>query len=529
MGKIKKLLNKLKSNLILWAIVPLCLIAPDFITKIFTPHNQVMLSEKFIAGLYGFSLFLSFAPRYFIFILLGFFISLELIQFSHLFYYNSFITANKFDLLFAEYDEVFEAAKEAVNYLFLVPIVVLIPYFFIIFLLNKFENKRYKSFFAIIPIIAILSIIPNRVREHYNGFNYYPDPADHSLRNSLYAFTNFALNQLTLTKIETSNYHDYVIQENDFASKNLNIVLIIGESVNPRYMSLFDYQKNTTPFLSNLKNDPNFFFTKAISAGVNTTVSVPLLLNGIYEPNNYKALDKRTTNLFKLAKKHNFKNFYISAQSGSLLSNVDSEFIDKTIFKNKAPLLFSLNQDEALLKIAQDLQYSEKNFIVLHKRNIHAPYEDNYKHNPKYKDLAVDRSSYQKMLLSTYENAILYEDEIIYNIIDFYSNKFNSPTYIFFTPDHGEGLGFDNIFGHSDLKSEIYNILFLAYLAHDNLGVKEEINRIKAPFCHYDIHNLIAKLIGFDIINPNLKPNSCFVQGSKLYGNNEFVEVKKPN
>lgn len=527
MARIKKLLNKLKPNLIIWAIIPLGLIAPDFITKIFNSSNQVVLSGKFIAGLYGFALFFSFTPRYFAFPLLGFFILLELVQFSHLFYYNSFITANKYDLLFAEYDEVFEVAKEAINYLFLVPIIVLIPYFIMILLINKLEIRRYKSFFAIIPLLATLSIIPNRVKENYNGFNYYPDPADHSLRNSLYAFTNFILNKLTPTKIESVDYKDNIITKNDLATKKLNIILIIGESVNPRYMSLFGYNKNTTPYLNKLKNDPNFIFTKAISAGVNTTVSVPLLLNGIYEPNNYKALDKRTTNLFKLAKENNFKNFYISAQSGALLSNVDSNLIDEIIFKNKHPILFSLNQDEALLKIAQTLKYDEKNFIVLHKRNIHAPYEDNYKHNPKYKGLEVDKSSYQKMLLSTYENALIYDDEVIYNIIDYYKNKFDTPTYIFFTPDHGEGVGYENIFGHSDLKAEIYNILFLAYLANDNLGFKKELEKIKTPICHYEIHNLIAKLLGFNIINPNFKSDSCFVQGSKLYGNNEFVEVKK--
>ena len=72
MARIKKLIAKLKPNLIIWAILPIALIAPDFITKIFNSSNQVVLSGKFIAGLYGFALFFSFTPRYFAFPLLGF-------------------------------------------------------------------------------------------------------------------------------------------------------------------------------------------------------------------------------------------------------------------------------------------------------------------------------------------------------------------------------------------------------------------------------------------------------------------------
>ena len=528
MLKLRKALSKLKSNAVLFLLFPLVIIAPDFLAQVFNNANEAALSGKFIIGIFFFGVFLSFAPRRFIFLILGFFIILELIQFCHLFYFNNLISSHKLSLLFDEFDEVLDVAGEAMSFLYLVPFIVLIPYGILFYTLNKLDKKRLKTKLAIIPILLFLAIIPYRVNQAYNGVNYYPDPADHSLRNSLYAFTNFILNKVYPSPKSTNEYKDYKIsQSQNWQDKNINIVLIIGESINPRHMSLFDYKRDTNPLLSTLKKDPNFIYSKAISGGINTIVSVPLLLNGIYEPNNYKALEQVPANLFKLAKKHNFKNFYISSQSGALLTNVGAEFIDYVMFRQKDPLLFNKYQDEAFLKIIPQLEYAGKNFIVIHQRSIHAPYEGNYAYNPKFNHFPVTKDNYQKFLIDTYDNAIRYNDYLLYEIINFYRNKFDGPTYIFFTPDHGEGIGHNNVYGHSSLNSEIYNVPFLAYTKNADAKMKEKIKAIAQPVCHFEIHNIISNILGFDINNPNKKPGICYIQGSNLYGLNEFVEYTR--
>lgn len=523
MQQVRKFLVSLKPNLILSIAVILAIIAPDFISQIFNENNQATLSGKFLLGLLFFGVFLSFTPRLFASFILGFFILLELIQFGHLFYYNSLISSAKFSLLFEEFDEVLEVAQEAIAFMFLVPLVVLLPYGIFFYVFNKLEKKRIQNKWFILTVLLVLAIIPHRVNKTYNGVNYYPDPADHSLRNSLYAYTNYLLNNINPSQRSNQKYQDYKIEDiPKWEDKQANIILIIGESINPRHMSLFGYHKDTNPMLSSFKQDPNFTYMKAISSGVNTLVSVPLLLNGIYEPNNYEALEKIPVNLFKLAKKHNFKNFYISSQSGSLLTNVGAEFIDHTIFRKKLPILFNKYQDEAFLKIIPELDYAKNNFIVIHQRSIHAPYETNYSHNPEFNYFPVRNDNYKDFLVDTYDNAIRFNDYLIYELINFYKNKFNGPTYIFFTPDHGEGIGHNNVYGHSNLNEEIYNVPFLAYVNNSDLSIN-----YKEPICHYEIHNIIAHLLGFEIINPNVEKDVCYVQGTNLYGLNEFVRYKK--
>ncbi|MEK6733594.1 MAG: phosphoethanolamine transferase [Pseudomonadota bacterium] len=515
--------SRLKYNIILALLIPLALIAPDFIAQVFNSADAAILSKKFLLGIIFFGLFLSFADKILAYFILGFFIFLELIQFGHLFYYDSLITSAKYSLLFSELDEVFVAAKEASRYLLIVPFVVLAPYGILIFLFSKFDSRKLKTKWAILPLLCLLAIIPYRVNKIYNGVNYYPDPADHSLRNSLYAFSNYILNITIPTNLETK-YKEYkIIPSEDWKNKKANIVLIIGESMNPMHMSLFtNYKYDTNPMLSTLKNDKNFTYMLGLSSGVNTLVSVQLLLNGIYEPNNHKAIESISGNLFKLAKEHKFKTFFISAQSGASMTNIGYEYIDYIIFRQKAPDLFNKYNDEAFLKIIPDLDYAEKNFIVLHQRNIHAPYETNYSHDPKFSHFPVDASSYKQFLVDTYDNAVRFNDSLLYKIFEFYKNKFDGPTYIFFTPDHGEGVGDNNIWGHAFLNEQIYTIPFLSYI----VNADPKINA-KAPICHYEIHDMIAKILGFNIYNPNIKPDICYIQSTNLYGINEFVEFNK--
>jgi glucan phosphoethanolaminetransferase (alkaline phosphatase superfamily) len=521
---------RIRINLLLSILIPIMFVAPDFLAQIFSDKDHASLSGKFIIGLIVFAVFSSFAPRKFVFLIFMFFLLLELVQFLHLFYYNGLITASKFLLLFQDFDEVLEASKEAIKFLYLVPLLVLLPYSALFYLFNKYEKQRLKTVWATIPIIIFLGIIPYRVNQAYNGVNYYPDPSDHSLRNSLYAFTNFIINQIKPAKIANIKYDSYKIKEkiNWQDEAKVNIILIIGEGINPYHMSLFGYERDTNPLLTKLKDDPNFYYIRGLSAGVNTIVSIPLFINGVYEPNNYKALEEKNSNLFKLAKQHGFKTFYISSQTGALLTHLNAEFIDYSIFDKKAPLLFNQYQDGAFLKIANDLEYAEKNFIVINQRNAHTPYESNYSKYPEFNKFNNTQANYNQFMIDSYDNAMLFNDYIIYNLIDFYRQKFNSPTYIFFTSDHSEGLGKDGIYGHSLLNQHIAEIPFIAYINNEKRNIyQSQLMQIKEPICHYELSLIIASLLGFNIDNSNYKKDVCYIQDTNLHGINDFIEYRK--
>ena len=55
-------------------------------------------------------------------------------------------------------------------------------------------------------------------------------------------------------------------------------------------------------------------------------------------------------------------------------------------------------------------------------------------------------------------------------------------------------------------------------------GKSEKTNSV---VCHYEVNNMVAKALGFNIINPNVKDDICYIQGTDLYGINEYMEFKK--
>ncbi|RAX51328.1 hypothetical protein CCY99_09285, partial [Helicobacter sp. 16-1353] len=44
---------------------------------------------------------------------------------------------------------------------------------------------------------------------------------------------------------------------------------------------------------------------------------------------------------------------------------------------------------------------------------------------------------------------------------------------------------------------------------------------------HYEIALLVAKILGYEIINPNQKENIFYINGLDIAGNGEYLEVRK--
>jgi glucan phosphoethanolaminetransferase (alkaline phosphatase superfamily) len=129
------------------------------------------------------------------------------------------------------------------------------------------------------------------------------------------------------------DYLPYEVKNtNDGFDEPITIVYIIGESVNFKHMSLFGYEKDTTPKLRELSKEQNFYYTTGIAGGVNTLSSCKFIMNAIQEPDNVRQTSSNQTNLFRLAKEKGFKTFYISNQRDNVLMSIGGvNYIDKIV------------------------------------------------------------------------------------------------------------------------------------------------------------------------------------------------------
>lgn len=463
------------------------------------------------------------------------FMIMELINFSHMFYFNTPLNVFSLHLMMGELSEIVDSAKMALPWGLYHIVVILLCYGGLIFAYLKINTK--KSFISTFLIIILLSVLPYKaIFKTPKLNNFMPRNDSVSLYNSLKTFTAYFCLYLPNDKKNIKQYEKYTI---NYTQKNepINIVFILGESVNANHIGLLGYKRNTTPNLEKLsKNDENFIAKKAISSSVLTKVSLPMMMNISYNHDDINHITQGQTHLFKLAKKAGFKTYYISDQTDAEATAMAPNYIDVLYTKESYPLKADEIGDMILLeKLNEHINEfkSGKNFIILHQRNAHSPYENGYR---GYKSggglFDVDKNDNINYKINSYDNAMIFNDYLISTIFEKFKNISNSPTYLIFTPDHGEAMGEKGLddkseWGHAFLSKNVANIpLFVtAYNVKDDFFIKT-LKDTKHP-THYEIGIALAKLMGYEITNPNYKENEFYINGVDISGNAGYIKVIK--
>jgi glucan phosphoethanolaminetransferase (alkaline phosphatase superfamily) len=378
----------------------------------------------------------------------------------------------------------------------------LILWIFIYNHLDFFTNRTTTSLAFLYPLIFFISF-PflifiqgtkfHRASEKRSVFH-------HSLRSfSLWIVYTF------LTKSNLPEYKPYTkVSTESFQDQ---IILIMGESITCRHLSLFGYHFPTTPFLDSLKNNPRFSFARGISSSISTIISFAYFFNIVREYSNLERLKKRDFNLFKLAQEKGYKTVCISAQETSLFLEAGIEFIDHLII---------VKNDEAIIDEVLKLKSEGKIFLVLNNRNVHSPYE-------KFHTIPAS-FEIENRLIDSYAKALLYHDDWIKKIALTIEKTFNRDTVLLFTSDHGEMLGENNMYGHTLLDKYVGEVPVWA-IADEKHFIHDWI-REQGYISHYELGCQIAKMMGFTILNPNDDGKTYYLSGTNILRSG-YIEYQK--
>ena len=507
----------------------LCFIAPSTIYSLFYSSYGFRLDIVFLATFIPFAIFMAVARRELIYSCLFIFVVMELVEFSHIFYFGTPITPFEIGMIWKEKGEILESGLDTFPAVLIPFLSVLIPYITLLFLYYK-KRKTKGSFITTVICIAMLSILPVKAfkgkKQRINNFMPRNDMV--SLYNSLTSFS-FLFNR---------NYYGSAVQDykpysvvKTAVENDINIVVIIGESANPTRMHLLGHSRPTTPNLDRLAvEDKNFVYGNALSSSVLTTVSTTMFANVMREPNNMKHLISQPTHLFKLAKQNGFKTFYISAQDNAIARGFAPDYIDVFHTKEYAPIEDAKKGDLVVLdKLdAFKTKFDNKNFIVLHQRNAHSPYDKGYRNIKEFKKWTSQITTpWEEQKRNSYDNAMLFNDYFIYKVIDFFKQNTDKQTYIFWIPDHSELLGEDGLWGHSIVNINVAKIPFVFTLLHkDNNNFISQLKNTFYP-THYEFGKMIANLLGYEITNPNEEKGIVYVNGNIITGDAGWFRIDK--
>lgn len=271
-------------------------------------------------------------------------------------------------------------------------------------------------------------------------------------------------------------------QKSDYPVTNLQtdsvprtIVVVIGESLTRNHMSIYGYDRATTPNLSSL-NDSLIVYKDVVSPQVHT---IPVLrqvttLSSIDHPEYVT----EKPSLFELFNRADYETYFITNQAfgGKIETSYDIFFklanhiYDVSVQKQPDEVIFP-----PLDEILNDKKQKNR-LIVIHLIGNHMAYE--FRYTPSFsvfdntKDNLVQdkpfRKNEAKTTIDRYDNSVLYNDYVISKLITMLKEQSNLDAGLIYFSDHGEEV-YDtrNFAGHAYEKVSTYmcEIPFVVWLS----------------------------------------------------------------
>ncbi len=237
--------------------------------------------------------------------------------------------------------------------------------------------------------------------------------------------------------------------------KNFNVIFIIGESLRADHLGLNNYERNTTPHLSQIPDLLNY----TISASFNTTTRSVTSMMSHRTLKDFVDMPPEKS-LVSVFHELGFKTYWYSAQSSKEFSNgmlnIMASEADDYFFRDRLQSSLRSNKiyDEALIPYMQNaIKEGGNNFIVLHSFGNHVRFYERHPENftvftPECKLLPA--SCPLKDVTNSYDNSVLYTDYFVSQVIE--SLK-GTNSILFFASDHGVFLGENGVYANGGKKT----------------------------------------------------------------------------
>ena len=453
---------------------------------------------------------------------------MQLIQLGNMAYTGMPLLPSDLSGLFGEFADVQQTAVAQLgNHWHVLPS-VLLPYG-ALFVLHMSLTPRISPRARWVGWILVLIVLAAKpYRATYRDMTHFmPGPTRSSLHNSLNSFAFYAVNLAGREQqaLPQSPFQPYQVS---FAAPTAKHVwIVMADSLRSDRLGVMGYQRDTTPFLSRLRDDGELLVRQGIAAGVSTAVSLPVFLNLIREPGQNHLLREQPHNLFRLGREQGFNTFWLSSQESKLLTFAGKRFIDVSITREDFPLLFSQRQDHALSDLLPRKQWGERNLVMINLRTAHSPYDHNYENHDEPiarwpTDGPLSRDVREG---NAYDNAVRYFDDVVADIVAQF-DQLEGERYLLITGDHGQLLGENEVWGHNRLLPPVVDVPVMVLARDAPQGALDDLAG-QRWVSHYEAGLWLAQRLGARVVNPNADPAVHFVKGKLLLGDNSIMQVKE--
>lgn len=325
-----------------------------------------------------------------------------------------------------------------------------------VFLARKF---RYKAFAVGMVLVFISYGISFKANNYYTDrFNYHEDVYPANLFYNLAFATD--LWEMSLNYYKTSANFTFEAQKEDSISARQIYVMLIGETGRAESWSLYGYERETNPILS---QDSNIIvFRDAITQSNTTHKSVPVMLSAA-SAENYNLIYKQKS-ILEAFNEVDFNTVFISNQASN---RTFTDYFAKEAKNYEYHRFFgeSANHPDEIVveRMKHYIDSIPGNiFFVLHTYGSHFNYTERYpKEFAKYQPDHIQGigREYISEMRNAYDNTVLYTDYVISQIIKTLEET-DACSAMIYAADHGEDLLDDdrNRFLHSSPNPTYYQL-----------------------------------------------------------------------
>lgn len=482
---------------ILVAITALLTFFAEKIFFVIQGAEHLLPADKYIGAVIALYIFSFIRSERWRFIFLGLILGLSFVQMVHMSFYGVPVYPAAIWLFFTEGGEIIGTLKEEFI-VFLIPVSIVMPSLIILWFVNK--KIKVKKSLPFLPLILLVLLTYYPIRTFMTGNTYGRQPSTEEFMGmNIYLSSSYFLGKILPDKLSGKApiiKNEFKINFEKVAPFNGNIIFIVGESLSANHLSLLGYKRETTPLMDKLaKTDDNFFFSRGISSGVSTDVSVAFMINNTFGLQGQRDILQGKKCLFKFAKDSGFETSFFSTQSQQQLRYITNSLClgEITNYKNLEDIDPSIEDQNAaddlklLTQIDSVLNSKKNQFIVLHQRGSHGPYNLRY---PKGSGRFKMVGKYQADRINHYDNSVIEFDKFIAKLIAKVRED-SKPTMIFYMSDHGEGLGEEGVWGHATLKAPSYHVPLISY--YHNTQTRGYFTKMPT---HLELTLFISKLLG---------------------------------
>lgn len=246
-------------------------------------------------------------------------------------------------------------------------------------------------------------------------------------------------------------------------SENEVMVFVLGESTDRQHMQLYGYDRETTPKLNAIR-DELLVYDNVISTEVFTLKAMPKIISTYNSSNSSDELID-VVNLFNSA---GFDTYWLSNQRpisyhDNAISKIASQANEFRFYNHQVDKNAEVLDEELLPDYKRILDKPGKKLIVLRLIGTHFDYYKRYPESFNKFD-TVESKSKKKTLENQFDNAVLYNDFIVHEIINELKSR-NQKSAMLYLPDHGENIYDDgtDFFGRSEeiLTEPMFTIPFI--------------------------------------------------------------------